>query len=117
MFTLFEVMTLDSWSGNVRPMLHTRFHVVLFFVVFIITTAFFLLNLVTAVVVDRTVAAQEEVDNMVENEQRKQRFARIKLICGILRQTSSAADPDVLSRKDFQYAVDNVDELREVLFE
>merc|ERR1719473_1844815 len=60
MFALFEVMTLEGWTDYVRPMLASRPDMVLFFLTFIFVSAFFLLNLVTAVVVDRTLEAQSQ---------------------------------------------------------
>jgi voltage-gated sodium channel len=60
MYTLFEVMSMEGWVGVVRPISRTQPALVFFFFVFIFIAAFFLLNLVTAVVVDRTVQAQEE---------------------------------------------------------
>jgi len=61
MFTLFEVMTLEGWNSVVRPFVYAKkIHFVAFFIMFIFMTAFFLLNLVTAVVVDHTLAAQDD---------------------------------------------------------
>lgn len=61
MFALFEVMTLEGWNSVVRPFVAAKkVHFVAFFLIFIFMTAFFLLNLVTAVVVDHTLAAQDD---------------------------------------------------------
>jgi hypothetical protein len=62
MYSLFEVMSMEGWVGVVRPISRTNPGLVFFFFVFIFVAAFFLLNLVTAVVVDRTMQAQEEGD-------------------------------------------------------
>jgi len=118
MFALFEVMTLEGWGDNVRPLLHSRLHMVFFFLLFIFVTAFFMLNLVTAVVVDRTVAAQEELDQGVAQEQQQQRSARISLICAVLREANSAADdPDLISREDFNKALEENPELEGTMTE
>jgi voltage-gated sodium channel len=60
MYSLFEVMAMEGWVGVVRPISRSQPGLVAFFFLFIFIAAFFLLNLVTAVVVDRTVQAQEE---------------------------------------------------------
>lgn len=60
MFALFEVMTLEGWCDYVRPLLTARPHIVFCFLLFIFVSVFFLLNLLTAVVVDRTLTAQKE---------------------------------------------------------
>lgn len=59
MYTLFEVMTLEGWVDVVSPLVHHHPLLVAFFLLFLFVTAFFLMNLVTAVVVDRTLQAQE----------------------------------------------------------
>lgn len=60
MYSLFEVMTLEGWTQVVRPLVVHRPILVAFFILFIFVTAFFLLNLITAVVVDRTMGAQTD---------------------------------------------------------
>lgn len=52
LFTLFQVMTLDSWSSVVRPVMEVYPAAWLFFVPFIIVSALTMLNLFIAVIVD-----------------------------------------------------------------
>lgn len=53
LFSLFQVMTLDSWStGLVRPVMEVYPESWLFFVPFILISAFVMLNLFIAVIVD-----------------------------------------------------------------
>jgi voltage-gated sodium channel len=60
LFTLFQLMTLDGWSGEiVKPVLATHPYAMLFFVPFILCSAFVALNLFIGVVVN---AMQEEVE-------------------------------------------------------
>lgn len=60
LYTLFQVMTLESWSmGIVRPVMEVHPHSWLFFVPFILATSFTALNLFIGVVVS---AMQSEVD-------------------------------------------------------
>ena len=52
-YTLFQIMTLESWSmGIVRPVLEVHPYAWLFFVPFILVTAFTMLNLFIAVIVN-----------------------------------------------------------------
>lgn len=52
-YTLFQVMTLESWSmGIVRPVMEVYPAAWLFFIVFILLTTFAVLNLFIAIVVD-----------------------------------------------------------------
>jgi len=117
MFSLFEVMTLEGWVDYVRPILNTRIHLVLFFLGFIFITAFFMLNLITAVVVDRTVSAQEAVDESVAKEQLLLRSARISLICDTLRrENKDRGEGDVITQAHFTKALCHRD-IREALSE
>ena len=53
MYTLFQIMTLESWSmGIVRPVMEIHPYAWLFFVPFIITTSFAVLNLFIGIIVD-----------------------------------------------------------------
>ncbi len=52
-YTLFQIMTLESWSmGIVRPVMQVFPHAWLFFVPFILITSFAVLNLFIGIIVD-----------------------------------------------------------------
>ena len=60
-YTLFQVMTLESWSmGIVRPVMETYPLAWIFFVVFILLTTFAVLNLFIAIVVDSMSTVEHE---------------------------------------------------------
>jgi len=51
-YTLFQIMTLESWSmGIVRPIMETHPHAWIFFVPFILVATFTMLNLFIAIIV------------------------------------------------------------------
>lgn len=53
MFTLFQVMTLESWSmGIVRPVMDVYPNAWIFFILYILTTTFTMLNLFIAIIVN-----------------------------------------------------------------
>jgi len=69
-YTLFQVMTLESWSmGVVRPVMEVHPHAWVFFLPFIVLTAFTVLNLFIGIIVDAMQSQHEE-------EQRASRAAR-----------------------------------------
>ena len=76
-YTLFQVMTLESWSmGIVRPVMETYPLAWMYFVPFILLTSFTVLNLFIGIVVDamqRQHAADEEamLDSNFEEGQRE----------------------------------------------
>tara|TARA_R110001583_G_scaffold195118_1_gene369482 strand:+ start:222211 stop:222993 length:783 start_codon:yes stop_codon:yes gene_type:complete len=66
-YTLFQVMTLESWSmGIVRPVMEVHPLAWVFFVLFILLTTFAVLNLFIAIVVD----AMTEVEHQEQDETR-----------------------------------------------
>merc|ERR1719161_1144227 len=80
MYTLFEVMTLEGWTDVVRPLLGNRPAMIIFFMFFVFVSAFFLLNLVTAVVVDRTMASQaqsEDSSQIVQEDEREEAITKL----------------------------------------
>ena len=53
MFTLFQVMTLESWaSGIARPVMQEHVHAYIYFVSFVLLATFLILNMVIGVVVN-----------------------------------------------------------------
>lgn len=74
-YTLFQVMTLESWSmGIARPVLEAYPFAWIFFVVFILVTTFTMLNLFIAVIVNAN-QAEHDIENalMVERQHEKTR--------------------------------------------
>lgn len=64
MYTLFQIMTLESWSmGIVRPVMEVFPYAWVFFVPFILVTSFAVINLFIGVIVD---AMQGQHDDLIE---------------------------------------------------
>ena len=64
LYTLFQLMTLDGWSGEiVKPVLANHPYAMLFFMPFILFSAFVVLNLFIGVVVG---AMQAEAEDIIE---------------------------------------------------
>lgn len=92
MYTLFEVMLMEGWTDVVRPLVHHRPYWVFLFILFIFMATFFLLNLVTAVVVNRTLEAQQkdrDLKGIAEVDQREHCFA---ILVAELMQRSTQKD-------------------------
>jgi len=78
MYTLFQIMTLESWSmGIVRPLMQTHPYAWVFFVPFILIATFTMLNLFMAIIVnamqnqneketEKTVAAVEQATTQMD---------------------------------------------------
>lgn len=69
MYSLFQIMTLESWSmGIVRPVMEAYPYAWAFFVPFIILTSFMVLNLFIAIIVNSMQAMHEEEHNRAQDE-------------------------------------------------
>ena len=69
MFTLFQIMTLESWSmGIVRPIMNSFSWAWVFFVPFILVTSFAVLNLFIGIIVDamQTQSLKDNVNDAIE---------------------------------------------------
>lgn len=80
-FSLFQIMTLESWSmGIVRPVMEEFPHSWAVFVTFILVTSFVILNLFIAVIVS---AMQREHEAEQEKDQQEARTERMQLLAEI----------------------------------
>jgi voltage-gated sodium channel len=69
MYTLFQIMTLESWSmGIVRPVMDIYPYAWVFFIPFIAVTTFTVLNLFIGIIVD-AIATVKEQDESSRNQQ------------------------------------------------
>lgn len=106
MFTLFQVMTLDSWTQVARPIVHERPYLAGFFVFFISIAVFVLSNLITAVIVENAFAISKEDEEEVAIMKERQKDADINEL-KILFLEIDEDGSGYLSREEFLEAVDN----------
>ena len=67
MFSLFQIMTLESWSmGIVRPVMEVYPHAWMFFVPFIVITSFTVLNLFIALIVNSMQLLNSETSEEIQ---------------------------------------------------
>ncbi|MGE4502440.1 MAG: ion transporter [Thiomicrospira sp.] len=70
-YTLFQVMTLESWSmGIVRPVMEVYPCAWLFFIPFILVTTFTVLNLFIGIILDAMNSVKDEEHQTVEHDQK-----------------------------------------------
>ncbi|WP_173271021.1 ion transporter [Thiosulfatimonas sediminis] len=70
MYTLFQIMTFESWSmGIVRPVMEVYPYSWLFFIPFIVLTSFTVLNLFIGIIIDAMNEAKEEETHAQAHEQ------------------------------------------------
>jgi voltage-gated sodium channel len=86
LYSLFQIMTLESWSmGIVRPVLEVYSLAWLFFVPFILITTFTTLNLFIAVIVNAMQAEHDREAEAAEAEARGERGALLEELQAVRR--------------------------------
>lgn len=86
MYTLFQVMTLDSWNGVCRELALVHGWVDLFYIVFISIAVFLLMNLITAVIVDKAEMASKDDKAELLAEKEKKKEEAIKEISDVFQE-------------------------------
>lgn len=70
-YTLFQIMTLESWSmGIVRPVMDVYPYAWVFFVPFIFVVTFIMINLVVAIIVDAMAILNKKEEEIILDEVR-----------------------------------------------
>jgi voltage-gated sodium channel len=81
LYTLFQIMTLESWSmGVVRPVMEVFPYAWLFFVPFIMVTTFAVVNLIVGLVVNSMQDAHAEESNAATDKYRDEVMERLLAI-------------------------------------
>ncbi|MBF9029417.1 ion transporter [Rhodobacterales bacterium HKCCE3408] len=81
LYTLFQIMTLESWSmGIVRPVLEVQPYAWAFFVPFIMVTTFAVVNLLVGLIVNSMQDAHAEESNAATGVYRDEVLERLKRI-------------------------------------
>jgi len=89
MYSLFQIMTLESWSmGIVRPIMELYPYAWVFFVPFILLTSFAVINLFIGVIVDSMQSQHRQVSNELKTESSliEEKLNTIELEIGELRR-------------------------------
>ena len=81
LYTLFQIMTLESWSmGVVRPVMEAYPYAWMFFVPFIMVTTFAVVNLIVGLVVNSMQDAHSEESNAATDKYRDEVMERLLAI-------------------------------------
>jgi voltage-gated sodium channel len=87
-FTLFQVLTLDNWCDNVvRHVVYRQPLMGIFFIMFLLFTAFGLMNVVIGIIVENTLAAAQVADRRVEERESAMRKAGVAQLQDILEKS------------------------------
>lgn len=96
MFTLFQVITLDGWCDDiVRHVVYRQPLMGLFFVMFLMFTAFGLMNVVVGIIVENTLAAAQVADRRVEERASFERKQAVEQLTDILVKSDNARTGEI----------------------
>lgn len=85
--TLFQVMTLEGWAGDVvRPLMEVHPYAWLFFLPFILITTFAVVNLLVGLIVNSMQEAAEVDKKLVEDAHQRQLIDRLERIEAMLKR-------------------------------
>ncbi|MBL4916877.1 ion transporter [Szabonella alba] len=89
-YSLFQIMTLESWSmGIVRPVMQQYPYAWAFFVPFIMVTTFAVVNLLVGLIVNSMQEAHNEEASEKTDEYREEVIGRLEVIERLLKERSS----------------------------
>lgn len=86
MFTLTQIMTLDSWTFIARPMMAKAQWVVIYYVALILLICMVLLNLITAVIVENAFQIVHEDEETIAQEKGKQMEQEMEEFAELFRE-------------------------------
>ena len=90
-YSLFQIMTLESWSmGIVRPVMEEFSYAWAFFIPFIMVTTFAVVNLLVGLIVNSMQDAHQDEENQRTDAYREEVMQRLKLIEEHLEQVQKS---------------------------
>lgn len=107
MFTLFQLMTLDTWADLIaRPIMKTQPGLGLFFVFFVTVAVFVVMNLVTAVIVENAFAIAKDDQEQAAKMQETQKKRELKSLSELFQEIDLDGSGK-LTKKEFMTALSN----------
>ncbi|HDR28422.1 ion transporter [Rhodovulum sp.] len=106
-YSLFQVMTLESWSmGIVRPVMEVYPYAWAFFVPFIMVTTFAVVNLLVGLIVNSMQDAHHEEDTLKTDAYRDEVLSRLAAIEARLSGSEAAPEPGLQDESARKIAYD-----------
>jgi len=114
MYSLFELMTLEGWENVGRPLVMEQPLMSLFLFFFIMVFTFGILNMVVAVVVEKTLQQSRAVQDTSDLQKRDEAMQELMRIRDIFQEMDE--DPNgLISRKEFEDAMTHKPAVRAAL--
>lgn len=100
-FTVFQVMTLDSWSLIARPLMKYTIGVPCLFAAVIMVNAIVLQNLITAVIVNNALQCAKQDEELIAMEKREAAERDLEDLRGIFWSLKAVGGGNFLSEEGF----------------
>lgn len=114
MYSLFELMTLEGWEDVGRPMVTVEPAMALFLFGFIMVFTFGLLNMIVAMVVEKTLLQARKVEELGD-EEAKRKLAQELLWLKTVFEEADEDSSGSISREEFEHAVIENEKVKEGL--
>jgi len=101
MYSLFELMTLEGWENVGRPISMEQPAMAVFFFLFIMFFTFGLLNMVAAIVVDKTLTQATAMDDADERQLKMQAAEELQRIRTIFHELDATGSGNIRRRAFF----------------
>jgi len=100
MYTLLQVMTLDSWSSKiVRHVVNNQASMAIFFMAFILLSTFGLVNIVVAIIVQHMVTAAQKNQKQLLAKEQRDRQGELQQMMAVFDQCAS--DGSSITKAEF----------------
>merc|ERR1719335_1520595 len=107
MFTLFQLMTLDTWADLIaRPIMKTQPELGLFFVFFVTVGVFVVMNLITAVIVENAFAIAKDDQEQAAKLNERNKIRELKSLSELFQEIDLDGSGK-LTKKEFLTALGN----------
>jgi len=107
MYTLFQMITLESWSSGIaRHVVTNQTEMMLFFLVFLLFSHYGLLNLVVGVIVENTLSNARNNEDKIKQEQDKEQKRTLEHLKDIFKLADEDGSGD-LDRGEFFRCLSN----------
>jgi len=92
MYSLFELITLEGWDQVVRPLVEAQPLSIFFFGSFIVIFTFGMLNMIVALVVEKTMEQTRQMRELENRREARKTRAELKRVIGVFHQADDNSD-------------------------
>eukprot|EP00930_Biecheleria_cincta_P084192 TRINITY_DN73688_c0_g1_i1.p1 TRINITY_DN73688_c0_g1~~TRINITY_DN73688_c0_g1_i1.p1 ORF type:complete len:651 (-),score=109.76 TRINITY_DN73688_c0_g1_i1:212-2164(-) len=104
MFTLFQIITLDSWTGISRPLQNAYSLIGVYFLLYVSIACMVLNNLIVAVICENAFKTVDEDEELQASLQKEEKEAQLEALRSIFEEMDTD-ESDCLTQKEYEDAI------------